>query len=347
MAIASIKRKLNFVLAKLGRLDAWKRVPFKLMVRYVAPERPRRLPIRIQIEATSKCNLRCPCCSHSREQDTGRHLTEEDFRRILDRLPWSPARVVLSGIGEPLMNPHFFTLVNILAERKIKCEFFTNGTLLTLRMRQAILSQRNIDAVIISCDGAEKVTFENLRVGADFESWKQSVHKFSIAAKQQQGRTLCIGLNILVNKQNLHEVEDIIRLAAELGVDSVSILHPIPIDDIAAALCPSPTELSTVRQEDLLELARDLGLRILFFCQRVTSLPKLMPRCMQPWEFVFIRANGDVAPCCAVFGSEKGAIMGNIFRQEFNDIWHGERFRDFRRTSASGTNALCRICPYY
>ena len=345
--IANIKKKLNLVLAKLRRLESWKRVPFKLTVRFIAPERPRRLPIRIQIEATSKCNLRCPCCSHSREKDTGRHLTEEEFRRILDRLPWSPERVLLSGIGEPLMNPRFFSLVDILAERKIECEFFTNGTLLTTRMREAILARPNIRAISISCDGAEKATFENLRVGANFESWKQSVQEFLTAAKQQQGRTLSVGVNVVLSKGNLKEIKDVIRLAAKLGFDSVYILQPIPVDDISAAFCPSPAELSTLRQEDLFELAGGLGLKIIFFVERATPLLKFMPRCMQPWEYVFIRANGDVAPCCAVFGSDKGAIMGNIFQQEFNAIWRGERFREFRRTSASGTNALCRICPYY
>ena len=28
------------------------------------------------------------------------------------------------------MNPEFFSLVDVLAERGIKCEFYTNGTLL-------------------------------------------------------------------------------------------------------------------------------------------------------------------------------------------------------------------------
>ncbi len=214
-------------------------------------------------------------------------------------------------------------------------------------MRQAILSRPNISAISVSCDGAEKATFENLRVGADFENWKQSVHEFLTAAKQQRGRTLSVGVNVVLSKGNIKEIRDIIRLAAKLGFDSVYILQPIPVDDIAAALCPSQTELSTVRQEDLFELAGGLGLNILFFFQRATSLLKFMPRCMQPWEYVFIRVNGDVAPCCAVFSSEKGAIMGNIFQQEFNAIWRGERFREFRRTSASGANALCRICPYY
>jgi radical SAM protein with 4Fe4S-binding SPASM domain len=175
----------------------------------------------------------------------------------------------------------------------------------------------------------------------------QSVHEFLTAAKQQQGRTLSVGLNVVLSKGNLKQIGDIIRLAAKLGFDGVYILQPIPVDDISAALCPSPAELSTVRQEDLLELAGGLGLKILFSLQRGTSLLNFMPRCTQPWEYVFIRANGDVAPCCALFGSDKGAIMGNIFQQEFNAIWRGEPFREYRRTSASGTNARCRVCPYH
>ena len=255
--------------------------------------------------------------------------------------------MILSGIGEPLVNPEFFSSVDILAERGIKCEFYTNGTLLTPRMRQAILSRRNIDAIAISCDGAEKATFESLRRGADFESWKRSAREFLAEAKQQRAGTLCIGMNVVVSNQNVNEMEDIVRLAAELGFDNVSLMHPIPVDDVAAALCPPPAEPSIERQEDLSALGRSLGLKLLYFFRRAKTPPEALLRCTQPWEYVFIRANGDVAPCCAVFGSEKGAVMGNILEQEFVDIWHGERFREFRRTSALGGNALCRVCPYH
>jgi radical SAM protein with 4Fe4S-binding SPASM domain len=347
MGIFRIKRKLIQTLSKLGRFEAWKRLSLKLMVRYVAPERPRRFPARIQIEATSKCNLCCPSCSHSREKGAGRHLTQEGLRRVLDRLPWSPRRVVLSGIGEPLTNPEFFSLVDILAERGIKCEFYTNGTLLTPQAQQAILSRRNIDTVAISCDGAEKATFESLRLGADFESWKQLAREFLAEAKQQRPGTLSIWMNVVVSRENLSEMEDIVRLAAELGFEGASLMHPIPVDERAAALCPSLAEPSIERQEDVSALGRSLGLKLLCSFRRAKTPPEALPRCTQPWEYVFIRTNGDVAPCCALFGSEKGAVMGNILEQEFVDIWQGERFRAFRRTNALGGNTQCRICPYH
>jgi len=339
-------KKLILGLSSLGRWEFWRRVPLKLRVKYLAPKRPRRFPTKIQIEATSRCNLRCPSCSHSREEGKGQHLGPEEFRNILDRLPRRPKRVVLSGIGEPLLNPDFFSLVDALAERGIQCEFYSNGTLLAPPARQAILSRTNIDVVNISCDGAQAGTFESCRVGADFERWKQSVAAFLTEAKERRSRGLNVGVSIVVNKRNLGEIGDIVRLGAKLGFDAVYVLDPIPVDGVAESLCPSAAEMSAVRQ-GVTALAKSLGLKISCSFRRASTLPRLLPRCTQPWEYVFIRATGDVAPCCALFGSDKGAVVGNLFRQPFDDVWHGDPFREFRRASAAGTNPLCRLCPYY
>jgi radical SAM protein with 4Fe4S-binding SPASM domain len=255
--------------------------------------------------------------------------------------------VRLSGIGEPLVNPHFFSLVDILAERGVKCDFITNGTLLTPGRSDAILSRHNIEEVVISCDGAQKESFESLRLGADFESWKQLVGQFVAEARQRRHQTLCISSSVVISKQNLNELGEIIRLASGLGFDAVTILVPVPVDDVAASLCPSQVEMSTIREEDLFELATALGVGLSYRPRRPALLPKRMLRCLQPWEYIFIRTDGAVAPCCALFGSDKGAVMGNVFQQDFMEIWGGDRFREFRRTSALGTNCLCLVCPYY
>ena len=346
MRIAKTKALLGFVLSRLSRRESWRGAFFKLRVKFLSPERPRRFPVKLQIEATNKCNLRCPSCSHRNEKDNGQHLTEERFCQILDGLPWSPERVVLSGVGEPLMNPHFFSLVDILGERKIKCAFYTNGTLLTETKRQAILSRKNIDRVVISCDGSQKGTFEYLRVGADFDNWKQSVHEFLLQARQQRAETLRLEMNLVLSKRNLPEMGGILRLAAELGFENVCALDPIPVDETAMALCPSATEIQAARQE-LVKAATDLGLKLICYFRRDASRPITVLWCMQPWEIMFIRANGDVAPCCAVYGSDRAAVMGNILEKDFGTIWLGERYREFRRTSLAGTNDLCRTCPYY
>jgi radical SAM protein with 4Fe4S-binding SPASM domain len=318
-----------------------------LRLKFINQEIPRSIPSLIQIESTNKCNLRCPTCSHSRESSSGQHLSVGELQKILDRLPFPLEHVVLSGIGEPLLNPDFFFLIDLLNERKITCVFYSNGTLLTPQRCDAILLRHNIKGLTISCDGANKKTFENIRLGANFENWKQSVRHFLIKAKHERP-DLRIGMLTVMNKQNLNELGDIIRLAADLGFHTVQFLDPIPVDDVAAINVPSKNEFSAIHYDELFDLGRSCGLRYVYWWGRRDKLPpKAIPRCLQPWNYIFIRVNGDIQPCCAIFGTKKAAIMGNIFHEEFINIWNGEHFNKFRRTSVKGTNSLCNVCPYY
>jgi radical SAM protein with 4Fe4S-binding SPASM domain len=332
-----------------NRLSRWRfirRIPLRLAVNYLRPQQGRRFPDKIQIEATSRCNLRCPSCSYAKEGVAGRHLGAGELRHALAALPFRPRRVILSGIGEPLVNPEFFALVDILAEHGIHCVFFTNGTLLSAKMRGAILARENIDEICISCDGARKSTFEALRLGADFDKWSASVRQFLVEARQSPHPPRVVA-NIVASKGNLNELGDILRLVKDLGFDSANLLEPVPVDNVAESLYLAENDIQSLRSGNLLKQAKDLHLRVDWYLRRKGSPPQAMVRCIQPWEYIFIHSNGDIAPCSAVFGPGKTAVMGNILAQPFHDIWRGERFREFRLQSASGTNALCRICPYY
>lgn len=339
-----VARVSRIVRSRQARLQ---RLPLQLAVRYGDAERPRRTPRLVQIEATSRCNLRCPSCSHSREKAAGRHLTTIDLRRVLDRLPAGVKRVRLSGVGEPLLNPEFPTLVDTLAARGIECDFITNGTLLTPSVREALLSRPNIVGVSVSCDGASASTFEACRAGANFERWRQLVGDFLAEAALRPDPPVAISSTVATT-ENISELPDVVRMVAGLGFDEATILEPIPVDDEARKLCPSPDQLAALRGLGLEELGASLGLRVTLALSR-NRRPRQDRRvaCMQPWEYMLVHESGDVAPCCALFGTDVASVVGNIFRQSFHDIWYGEAFREFRRTSAVGTNVLCQKCPYY
>jgi radical SAM protein with 4Fe4S-binding SPASM domain len=319
---------------------------FGLRKKYIDRDTPRRVPAAVQIEASSKCNLRCPECAHSRDGEPGQHLTAIDFNKILVRLPFSIKRVMLSGIGEPLLNPHYFSLVDALAERQIRCRFITNGTLLTQQMCEAIIRRPNIEYVVISCDGVEKTTFENFRAGANFETWTEFIRHFAIRAKQERP-DLRIGMNTVITRQNLLQLREMVHMAADLGFQNIHFLDPIPVDDIAAGNVPSKDELARINFKDLHKSGRLSGLKVTWSIRRDKVYFRLIPRCLQPWEDVFVRANGDMLPCPANFSTKKLAVMGNIFLDDFNKIWNGSRFREYRRTCLTGTNPLCRVCPFY
>ena len=140
--------------------------------------------------------------------------------------------LTLSGIGEPLLNPGFFSAVDMLAERGMKCGFFTNGTLLTLANCEKILQRRNITFIAITCDGATQHTFESSRLGAVFETWRERVSDFTTAARRLRP-DLPLSVFTLVQKENAGELEAIDRLAAGLRFDHVNFLDPTSVDEAA------------------------------------------------------------------------------------------------------------------
>ena len=85
------------------------------------------LPRSIYIEPTSRCNELCQQCPRtllSREDD--RDLSFDNFRYIVDQFPVLD-RVVLHGLGEPLLNKDLPHMIRYLKERGTYVLFNSNG----------------------------------------------------------------------------------------------------------------------------------------------------------------------------------------------------------------------------
>src|SRR5579859_3041657 len=89
-----------------------------------------QLPRSIYIEPTSRCNELCQQCPRtllSREED--RDLSFDEFRRVVDQFPMLE-RVVLHGLGEPLLNKDLPRMISYLKARGVYVLFNSNGILL-------------------------------------------------------------------------------------------------------------------------------------------------------------------------------------------------------------------------
>lgn len=68
-------------------------------------------------------------------------------------------------------------------------------------------------------------------------------------------------------------------------------------------------------------------------------------KCAQPWQRLYIRGNGDVTPCCAMFSSY--LKLGNIKESSLYDLWNSRKARDLRKLHAEGRyneNEVCLKC---
>ena len=111
-------------------------------------------PVCLYIETTNRCNLLCETCPRTFEDlEPPADMSWELFTRIVDQFPHI-ARVVLHGVGEPMMVKSLPRMVRYLKDRGTYVLFNTNGTLLTERKGRELIAA-GLDELRVSLDAAE------------------------------------------------------------------------------------------------------------------------------------------------------------------------------------------------
>jgi len=136
-------------------------------------------PVHLDIEASARCNLRCPFCATTSENWGPRQkgLMEMDlYRKIIDEgVKNGLCSVKLSMRGEPLLHPELSEMVNYAKKNGIIDIYInTNATLLNAdKVRRLI--EAGLDRISISFEGTTKEVYEKFRVGAEYENVVKNV----------------------------------------------------------------------------------------------------------------------------------------------------------------------------
>src|SRR5208283_4809914 len=98
-----------------------------------------RPPVCLYLETTNRCNLLCTTCPRTYEElEPPADMSWELFTRIVDQYP-AISRVVLHGIGEPMMVKDLPRMVRYLKDRGTYVLFNTNGTVLNDKNGRALI----------------------------------------------------------------------------------------------------------------------------------------------------------------------------------------------------------------
>lgn len=172
------------------------------------------------IEPTNACNLKCPLCptAQAMRREKG-FLSLDKFKVIVDGIASFKKSISMNFAGEPLLNKDIFKMARYAEEKGIRTMVSTNTCHLDRYIDEACES--NINSIIVCLDGASRETHEYYRVGSNFEKIKDNIRRL---CQEKNNRKLAkpnITLQFVVMKHNEHEVEDIIKLARQLGVDNL------------------------------------------------------------------------------------------------------------------------------
>ena len=193
--------------------------------------RERHLTLRLDL--INKCNLRCVMCHYSNDaffKRPAQRIAPEQFLSFFDPIAAVTRDVMLSCGDEPLLSPHFETILRALAARdpEVRIRFCTNAMLLTEKIAAAIVAAR-VHTVMFSFDGVQAATLHRIRVGSDFPRIiRQILHLKRLRAEARAEGPRFV-FNFVMLESNLHEAPLFVQVARRLGAYAIDFRHVVPV----------------------------------------------------------------------------------------------------------------------
>jgi len=274
------------------------------------------LPFILGIEPGNICNLKCPLCptgAGSYEAEKG-FMQFDFFKKIFDQLKNSLITVNLYNWGEPLLNRDLFRIIRYIKDYKKGIAVVTS-TNLNINDRSALIEllQSGIDEIIVSCDGASKKTYDKYRVGGDFDLVMQNL-EFLAEQKRKLGSNADIVWNFLVFKHNEHEVDTARSMADKLGVSfRIGLMRTSMKDEVL-----KPHQEGIKKDINWIPDNPEYSA----YDKIKLTAKKTIKTCRKPWQEIAINWNGEVFPCCAVYGDNFN--FGDASIDTIKKIWNNQ-----------------------
>lgn len=307
-------------------------------------------PRYIEVEPTTFCNFRCKMCELAYWKEKSQNMGLPDFKKIIDQFPklWG---MDITGIGSGFLNPDFLKMIAYVKKKNKNTYLGFNDPFFFIDKKAAEkLIDLGVDRITMSIDGATKKTYENIRIGSNWEQVIKNVKDF-IALKKKKGTHFPeLTFEYVILKENKDEVIPFIRLVKKLTKGETThilfttALHVFDeIKDIA-------TGVSNEFIEKTLEEGEKQGVRVIW---STINRPKLhISQCLE-WAMPFIFVDGTVTVCCAGNeandrGYQRKASLGNILKEDYRKIWYGPKYEALRKAILAGkVPPACRGCPRY
>jgi radical SAM protein with 4Fe4S-binding SPASM domain len=247
-------------------------------------------------------------------------------------------QIVITG-GEPLLNKDLVKkIITLSNENRVIVSVNTNLTLLDNDFLEFLIQTET--RILTSCPSAVSSSFEKLTLTDNYTLFENNVKKLVAA-------NLKIGVNMVVTKDNLHEIRVTAEKMKKLGCHSFDTTPmALNMEYPRLDLLLSAAE---VRQmiDDLLWAEKTFGLKVncldvlpkCLFSDKILSEGHLFlfRKCQAGRSFAALSCNGDVRPC-----ANNTISYGNILEDELKTIW--ERMSDWR--SMQYVPKKCEKCTW-
>lgn len=284
-------------------------------------------PLALVAELTHRCPLHCVYCSNPLEltkRET--ELSRDIWARVLgEAAELGVLQVDFTG-GEPLARPDLVELVAAARAQGLYASLITSGLPLDEKRLDALVGA-GLDHLQLSFQGAREASAD------EFAGTHAHVQKLRVADWVKK-RRIGLTLNFVIHRQNLGELEDMVRLTEKIAPNRVEFAHVQYYGwafSNRARLLPTREQLD--RSLEIIENAKQaMGGRIRVEYVVPDYYAKYPKPCMGGWgrKVLLVKPDGDVLPCHAA-NVLPGMRFENVQSKSLGEIWQkSEAFQKYR-----------------
>jgi radical SAM protein with 4Fe4S-binding SPASM domain len=280
----------------------------------------RAVPLKLHLELTKRCNLRCYHCYLS---EPGPELSTERVLRLLDEVAELGCMGVILTGGEIATRSDYVAVARGIKDRRMTLSLLTNGTL---------LSDDDLDTlagigpanVAVSMYSADPRTHDRVTgVPGSFARTLRTIEGL-------KGRGVRCSIHSPLMRDTLHGYAGVWRLAENLGIRCMFDPTIVPGDDGDYEVTRHCVDAHELRRffldRQLIDKTREGKIVTRdASADAAADERRLLGPCSAGITAVLVEANGDVLPCMGF-----RPAFGNIAERPFAEVWHGAEARRHR-----------------
>lgn len=297
-------------------------------------------PETLQLNLANACNLDCVFCwNHSPRvaprpaEWHGQRLSDAHLDGVLADLErLRPARLLLSGRGEPLLHPRVEELLLQAQELAIPVTVQTNGSCGPEPQR---LAELGVDRLLVNLSAATAEGYARVHPGSArwYATTLGRLRRIAALARPR------ITLTAVVCRENIDQIVPLAELSeqlsaplflkgmewsAELEALTLEKAEALRVQQLLEALASRPRR-SPIDSAHLRAVASAAGRGSKRF-----SAPGERLRCLMGWFYLRVTCEGEVMFCC------KDKPRGHLDQRSLYDIWRSPRYHLWRLAGRDG-----------
>lgn len=277
----------------------------------------------VYFEISGRCNARCPWCATGRKRlegkEVGGDIKPDKFRDAIRYMKkngfiGSATVIKLFNWGEPLLNPDYKEIVEILNEEQLAWGLSTNASIRRFFDEPDFL--RNLKQILISMPGFSQRAYDKIH-GFNFETIKNNIIEM-VGNYKQCGFAGDVSLSYHLYQFNMNDAQQLFAFCGEHGFKI----------NAGLAYINDWEEYRRYLRDEMSRERLKLASQSLFLSHLDLKLEELKKlgacRCPQ-FDMLNIDEDCNVVTCCLVDRDHPDYSIGSLFDLSVEDVKQKKR----------------------